>query len=309
MQSLSFRVVFSILLTTISLEAQWSDRLYPFRELTDGMRARIDLRDGSVEDWEEILGAPTLTPLDFATHPGFPSEYDPSSFDFRIWLAWHGAGNHLFVAAEIVDDIYAGEWPGLAAHSPHEATVDFSVDGDRSGGTVVETDDHVVFEDITMDQAQWYWAVAENVAENHGKSSNVFLTWVGTDSPWVQEVPYADGGGRVLDSQPVFYVVEFYVTAFDRLIRDAPEQSLVSELSAGKMIEFAMTLADAEPDPFTADSLHQLFGPDASLDRNRDLMRTSDLWAHGILLGADDDSGGTSVETVSWARIKAGLSE
>ena len=47
--------------------------------------------------------------------------------------------------------------------SPHEATVDFSVDGDRSGGTVVETDDHVVFEDITMDQAQWYWAVAETM--------------------------------------------------------------------------------------------------------------------------------------------------
>ena len=260
MQSLSFRIVFLTLLSAIALDAQWSDRLYPFRELTDGMRARIDLRDGSVEDWEEILGEPTLTPLDFVTHPGFPSVYDPSSFDFRIWLAWHGAGNHLFVAAEIVDDFYAGEWPGLAAHSPHEATVHFSVDGDRSGGTVVETEDYVVFEDITMGQAQEYWAVAENVAENHEKGSNVFLIWVGTDSPWVQEVPYADGGGNVLDSQPVFYVVEFYVTAFDRLIRDVPEQSLVSELSTGNMIGFAMILKDAEPDPFTADCLHQLFG-------------------------------------------------
>ena len=309
MQYLSFFIAFPILLTAIALEAQWPDRLYPIRELTDEMRARIDLRDGSVEDWEEILGEPTLTPLDFVTHPGFPSEYDPSSFDFRIWLAWHGAGNHLFVAAEIVDDIYAGEWPGLAAHSPHEATVHFSVDGDRSGGTVVETEDHVVFEDMTMGQAQEYWAVAENVAENHEKGSNVFLMWVGTDSPWVQEVPYADGGGSVLDSQPVFYVIEFYVTAFDRLIRDVPGQSLVSELSTGKMIGFAMKLKDAEPDPFTADCLHQLFGPDASSDRDRDLMRTSDLWAHGILLGADGGTDGTAVESTTWARIKASLSE
>ena len=64
--------------------------------------------------------------------------------------------------------------------------------------------------------------------------------------------------------------------------------------------EFALTLADAEPDPFTADCLHQLFGLDASLDRNRDLIKTSDLWAHGILLGADGGTDDTAVENVTW---------
>ena len=38
-------------------------------------------------------------------------------------------------------------------------------------------------------------------------------------------------------------------------------------------------------------------------------MRTSDLWAHGILLGADGGTDGTAVESVTWARIKASLSE
>ena len=71
MQYPSFFIAFPILLTAIALEAQWPDRLYPIRELTDEMRARIDLRDGSVEDWEEILGEPTLTPLDFDS-PGVP---------------------------------------------------------------------------------------------------------------------------------------------------------------------------------------------------------------------------------------------
>ena len=69
MPSLSFRVAFLTLLPAIALDAQWSDRLYPFRELTAEMRARIDLRDGSVADWSEVLGEPTLTPLDFALHP------------------------------------------------------------------------------------------------------------------------------------------------------------------------------------------------------------------------------------------------
>ena len=302
---MSFRVAFLILLPAIALDAQWSDRLYLFRELTDEMRARIDIRDGSVEDWSEVLGEPTLTPLDFAIHPQYP-EYDPSSFDFRIWLAWHDAGNHLFVAAEIVDDIHVDDDPRLAAshRPPTEATVHFMVDGDGSGGTVVETDEHrSVIRDITMVQAQRYRATAEP----REKGSNVYLEWVSIFSPWVHQVPYADGGGRVLDSQPVFYVVEFYVTAFDRLIWDSPEQSVVSELFAGKMMEFAMKLEDTDTDPSEPDLIHWLFGPDASWGQPK--IRTSDRWAHGILLGADGGTDGTAVERTTWARIKASLSE
>ena len=304
MQPLSFRVASLTLLLASAPDAQWSDRLHPIGELTDEMRARIDLRDGSVADWSEVLGEPTLTPRDFASPPPYP-EYDPSSFDFRIWLAWHDAGNHLFVAAEIVDDIHAGEDPGRSPYrAPHEASVHFWVDGDKSGGTVVETDEHnSVIRDITMGQAQAYWAVAET----HGKGSNVFLKTVGIFSPWVNEVPYVDGGGRMLETQPVFYVVEFYVTAFDRLIWDSPEQSVVSELFAGKMIEFAMKLQDTDTDPSYPDRIHWLRGPDASWGLSD--IWTSDRWAHGILLGADGGTDGTAVECLTWARIKASLSK
>ena len=153
MQSLPFRSTLLILMPAIALDAQWSNRLYPIKELTDEMRARIDLRDGSVEDWSEVLGEPILTPLDFATPPSLP-EYDPSSFDFRIWLAWHDAGRHLFVAAEIVDDIHVGMWPEdppdwapadrPSFWIPAEGTVHFWVDGDRSGGPVFETDGDLI---------------------------------------------------------------------------------------------------------------------------------------------------------------------
>ena len=302
MQLLSFLAAFFTLLPTVFLDAQSPERLYPFMELTDEMRARIDLRDGSVEDWSEVLGEPTLTPLDFATSPWSP-EYDPSSFDFRIWLAWHDAGNHLFVAAEIVDDIHVGKWPESPPDwapadrppdwAPAEGTVYFAVDGDRSGGMVVENE---------MVQAQAYWAISEN----HENGSNIFLDLVSHDFPWVHLVPYADGGGSVLDSQPVFSVVEFYVTAFDRLIRDSPEESLVSDLFAEKTIGFAMGMTDSDTDPLETDRDHSLSGPDDSWEGG---SRGSDLWAHGILLGADSGTDGTGVESVSWARIKASLSE
>ena len=83
MRAPRFLIAIPILLTAVCLEAQWADRLYPFTELTDEMRARIDLKDGSVEDWLEVLGEPTVTPLDFVTSPWY-SGYDPSSYDFRI---------------------------------------------------------------------------------------------------------------------------------------------------------------------------------------------------------------------------------
>ena len=50
---------------TVSTNAQAQDRVYPIPELTDEMREKIDLTDGSIEEWVEILGEPSLTPLDF----------------------------------------------------------------------------------------------------------------------------------------------------------------------------------------------------------------------------------------------------
>ncbi len=45
---------------------------------------RIDLTDGSVADWYEVLGEPALTASDFYW---LNYHYDPSELDFRIWLA------------------------------------------------------------------------------------------------------------------------------------------------------------------------------------------------------------------------------
>ena len=296
------RIAFLKLLTAISLEAQWQDRLFPFTELTEEMRAEIDLKDGSVDDWLEVLGEPTLTPLDFAIRPHMFPDYDPSSFDFRLWLAWHDASNHLFVAAEIVDDIYVHVDEFFERHTrfpPVEATVHFLVDGDRSGGAVDGVDSIV--------QAQGYWAVAQN----YRTDSNLTLNYnLDGEVPWVTQMPYADGGGSIVDSRPRSYVVEFYLTPFDRLTLEDPEQSLVSDLFADKTIGFSISMVDKDEDPgrgkFMPDRAHALFGPDASWEN---LGGTSDLWAIGILLGANGGTDGTAVESVTWARIKASLSE
>ena len=298
MSALPFLIVIPFLLTALSLEAQFQDRLYPFRELTDEMRARIDLKDGSIEDWLEILGEPTLTGLDFAS-----SSYDPSSYDCRLWLAWHDATDHLFVAVEIVDDSFVDmeELYGFPLSFPSgDSSVWFLVDGDKSGGTLVEG------EGLSMHHAQWYTAFARTYTND----SNVILVNVSQIADWVHQLPYADGGGGIVDSQPITSVIEFFVTPFDRLIWDDPEKSEISDLHDGTTIRFALSMQDYDSeegsDPFSPSWL-ELFGPDASYGQN--YVFEVDLWAHGILLGADGGSDGSAVESVAWGRIKASLSE
>ncbi len=68
---------------------------------------------------------------------------------------------------------------------------------------------------------------------------------------------------------------------------------------------------DTDSDPLQADRYHDLLGPDASYDDGslQQLSVESGLWARGILDEAKDPPEGTAVQNVSWARIKASLSE
>ena len=295
-------LIAAILGTSVSSEAQFSDRLYPVFELTDEMRKKIDVKDGSVEDWLEVFGEPTLTPLDFLTAP-WASKYDPSSFDFRVWLAWHHSGNHLFVAAEMVDDfVYA---PSTVRNfvsgqgvSQADLFVWFFVDGDKSGGSL--TIDNSLGLTHPMQQAQYYTAFPGT----YSNDNNLSLSKVSSLTNWVHHPPYADGGGALVDSQPSFGVVEFYITPFDRLIWDDQENSIITDLFPGKTIGFALELIDVDENKNEFETIHGIFGPDSEWD-----FWNSDLWAQGILLGTETPVANSAVNSASWAQIKTSLPE
>ena len=122
------------LLLVMSASAHVGDRVYPIAYLTDEMVAQIQLDDGSVGEWYELIGEPTLTLLDFRSLMG--SSPDPADLDFRIWLAWHDDPARFYLAFAASDDMY---------HNTHEYysgndwmkfhdSIQFSFDGDHSGG-------------------------------------------------------------------------------------------------------------------------------------------------------------------------------
>ncbi len=296
-----FLIPVSFVMTSVSTEAQIQDRVYPIPELADEMRAKIDVTDGSIEDWVEILGEPSLTPLDFQTAP-WASEYDPSSLDYRIWVAWHHADDQLFVGMELVDDFVnerfydRSDRGGLAGA---DLSIAMGVDGDRSGGSLLI--DNATGLTYPMEQAQWY----EAFPGTYDNDNNLLLRQVSPHTDWVHKPPYADGGGAVIDSEPSFGVVEFFVTPFDRLIWDDQDQSMVSNLFSGKTIGFSIQIVDVD-DANEFESMHGLFGIEDGWEQGG--FNDSDLWAGGILIeaGGTEDS---AVTGVSWARIKASLSE
>ena len=235
---------------SLSVHGHRGDRIYPILEITE--EARIDLKDGVVDDWSELLGEPTFTALDFTAFESFHGDaestaYDPSSLDFRIWLGWGRNPARLYVAGIFSDDVFVGpdSENGSIALGGRQDHMYLLVDGDHDGAPSIDRskrtlgldDDSGIFEMF----AQNYHAFSIPADGKH--VSLPFLeSW---DGPlWWSHPPYADGSGAVTGENPVFWVVEFYATPFDMLIRKEPESSVVSDLFPGKIIGFQLRVLD-----------------------------------------------------------------
>ena len=295
-----------------AVHAHIGDEIYPFYELLDEDLHRIDLTDGSVDDWYDVLGEPSLTASDFY----YPySSYDPTNCDNRFWLGWHRRSGTLWVAMERFDDIYhnnyAGEIlePGLPTmFRPMmfrwDSYFGFMVDGDHSGGRYLFGRNNCqgcTVEEIKLlnnRQAQHYLAIAETTDGQH----------VGYDgaSEWVRREPYAAAGGGVLGDTPATSVTELKVTPFDDLIYDDEAASVVSELYQGKVIGFSIKTRDNDSTEFPDG-----YGPSDSqwLSDRVYTLTFADLFVDGLLVGAGEDPSRyddvSAVEPSSWARIKA----
>ena len=287
--------------------AHVGNRVLPIFELTDADVALIDITDGSVEDWEEVVGEPTFTALDCQTYPD-DAGYDPADMDFRVWLAWHRSPSHIYIAMERTDDNYLNEFDRATLDDEkiylmpfHDSNISFGVDADHSGGKYQsypaegkeEADARKL---ITNQQAQWYTVIGE--VPGTGTHVEMAFTWFFAD--WFSYPPYADGGGTSFGQQPTISVTEAYVTPFDRFLWNNPEESVVSELSPGIVIGLLFYIPDRDEGEGShgRPAFHHIL-PGYAGD-------TSDDFMDALLLGPGgeipDDS---AVGSVTWGRIKA----
>ena len=286
-------------------QAHIGDQVYFFYELRDEDLDRIDLTDGSVGDWIEVIGEPSVVASDFVWE--FHA-YDPSEVDFRIWLAWHQGSSTLWIAMERFDDLYFNLYDGDEPWKMHwwDSSIELMVDGDHSGGRYSYllgfNCEGCTAEQVLEDnrQAQTWVAIAETPNDEH-------LFHRGA-SEWLAREPYAAAGGGVIGESPVTTVTEFKVTPFDDLIYNDEDASEVSRLYPGKIIRFSIDTTDNDVAQVTDGSGVSIL---LSLTAKLAALTNADFFVDGLLVGTGEDPSRyddiSAVEPSSWGRIKAAL--
>ena len=295
-----------------SIQAQQT-RVYPFIELTDADLARIDLHDGSIDDWLDVLGEAHVTALDFES---FEESYDPVDVDFRLWMGWHDATNRIYVAMERADDIYVNGFDresGFPFMNYHDSGIDIMVDGDAGrdprdpiplGANFEITEEWYL---LYARDSQWYSAIAETFDDGpHLQLINYHGSLPANDyGNWYEQPPYTEGGGTHFGERPTISITEFYITPFDVFVWNDPQVTQISDLFPGKLINFRIAIGDYEGAQdgnglYTREGFYRLQGigwPG---------------WSDGLLLGpggAIPEIEDTAVESVTWGRIKASFNK
>ena len=288
-------------------------RVYPIVELTDEMLEKIQLDDGMVDEWFELIGEPAMTLLDFKT----PSNYmapDPSNLDFRIWLAWHDDPDRLYVAFAASDDLYRNDHDydapegGRSSIQMHDS-ITLAFDGDHSGGGGFSGGSTGEEQMQAYGRTQRYQAIARTV------TGPLIDTPDGTRGfSWKVFPPYGDAGGGAFGEAPTISVIELYVTLHDRWGAWEIEETEFSDLAPGHVIGFAIMVNDWDenergPTWWIPEAMEPT---DPAEGRELDTIMhvifvQADYFLDGILLPANAEPEGAAVGSVSWGRIKASL--
>ena len=314
----------------ISSEAHVGARVFPIPYLTDEMVENIQLDDGSVHEWIELVGEPTLTLLDFVEER-WQSPFDPSSLDFQIWLAWHDDPARIYLAFVGSDDVYKNtqdysvDWiPSLRDDFVwgQNDCIALAIDANHSGGAGLPPGGESPSEDLlrVSGETQYYEAIART---SGGPTLDDSWTRYGTEMfAWPTLPPFGEGGGGVAGESPTISVIELYVTPFDRWgdAWDSPEGSVISTLRTDQIIGFSIGVLDNDlrteglrpnfwvPEPIFSGGLSE---SDVGYDEVFRTMwnRVADTFLDGVLLpaGQREFVEDTAVTPVSWGRIKASL--
>jgi hypothetical protein len=265
-------------------------------ELTDAELAAIDIKDGSVADWEALFD-PSLVATDFYADPtvGDGAQYDPNDLDFRVWLGWTRAtrGNHVYLALERVDDVHINEYEGGSPGAlwQHDS-IEFMLDGDHTGGQyggwgADQYDSEEELKLINNAQAQQNLAISSS-------PDGILAGYLGQGTGWVNLPPYMDAGGSEVGTSPTIATIEMYCTPFDNCIWNDPEGSTMSTLVPDRIVGFQISIPDFDVEPRVYHAFHTLSG-------QAQTFKYAERFVDGILVGADI----TAVQSSSWADIKS----
>lgn len=272
--------------------------IYPMYELATADLP--DLRDGTLQDWEDVLPGSSLDHNAFAPlNVADGAAINPADLAYRVFFAWSSAEQRIYMAIERVDDVYINTYAGGDLTNLWQFDcVEFMIDGDHTGGAYngFSAEEYTAEEIklLTNYQAQQYPAIAE---APDGRQ----LGYQGSGQGWVTVPPFGDAGGFSFGESPNTSVIEMAVTPFDELNWQGPQLSKRSDLFANKIVGFQISVPDFDAAAGAYHGFHTLSG-------QPNTWRLAEMFVDGELVpctGGDCGAGPTAVQSDSWARIKA----
>ena len=200
---------------------------------------RIPRVDGDPSDWEMVpqdyvVGMDQLWD-DSRKH----DQADPDNLDVKVTVGWVKGMNRLYFLYQAYDNYWDFSLPDL-----HNDTFELVVDGDQSGGPLIDRF-HPNKELDIMDAYFSFHGV-------HAQNYHIFTPAEGKDwtllwgsQPWVKDLPYANAVCRYdfAPGQSGHLVLEFWITPFDYAGND-PSRAVMSELVENKDVGLGWAIID-----------------------------------------------------------------
>ena len=211
--------------------------------------------DGDISDWTLVPESYAIGMDQFVDDGRRDRVRDPKNLDVKIRVGWVKGLNRLYFLYEAYDNYWDFADPGL-----HNDTLELIVDGDASGGPLIEKSQNRVWTaekvgapaanpDPRISGPESRWAIQGVHAQNYhiftpAASKDWTMAW--NAATWTKEFPWANAKCR-FDFKPGEsgkLVLEFWITPFDYAGPEGPARAVESVLRENKIIGLSFIVID-----------------------------------------------------------------
>jgi hypothetical protein len=197
--------------------------------------------DGKTDDWQMVPEDYVVGINQMADDTGKHPAPDPKTLDVRVKVGWVKGLNRLYFLYEAYDDYWDFALPGL-----HNDTFELVVDGDLSGGPLIERwhpakdrldpwDAYLTFQGV---QAQNFHIFTP------AKDKDWCMAWGAAQ--WIKDLPYANAAYSYSfkPGEAGKLVLEFWITPFDYAGYEGPQRAVESVLRENKIVGLSWAVID-----------------------------------------------------------------
>jgi hypothetical protein len=216
---------------------------------------KIPRIDGNADDWAMVPESYVIGMDQFVDDTGKHPKPDPKNLDVRIRVGWVKGLNRLYFLYEAYDDYWDFARPDL-----HNDTLEVVVDGDASGGPLIDkghrefwTPEEVgtaaAAPDDRISVNEAHWAIHGVHAQNYhiftpAEGKDWCMAW--TSATWIKELPWANAAYayNFRPGESGKLVLEFWITPFDYAGPEGPQRAVESVLYENKIIGLSFAVID-----------------------------------------------------------------